>query len=78
MDERIRPRGPCERVIASAQGAHVTLADGRVCAEIMVSPLTALEDVEGVLAALRVGRGFGATDDHPHDFAGSLQDAVHP
>src|ERR1700721_805190 len=22
--------------------------------------------------------GFGSADDHPHDFVGSLQDAVHP
>jgi len=38
------------------------LADGRLCSEIMVAPFTAVEGVEGVLAALRVGRGFSATD----------------
>lgn len=42
--------------------APTTLADGRLCSEIMVSPLTALEGVEGVLLALRVGRGFSVTD----------------
>jgi GAF domain-containing protein len=38
------------------------LADGRQCSEILVAPLTAIAGVEGVLLALRVGRGFIATD----------------
>lgn|GEM_PF-2459496 len=38
------------------------LADGRSASEIMVVPLIAVEGVEGVLVALRVGRGFSATD----------------
>ncbi|MGH2451660.1 MAG: GAF domain-containing protein [Candidatus Limnocylindria bacterium] len=42
--------------------APTALADGRVCTEIMVAPLTPLKGVEGVLLALRVGRGFGAAD----------------
>lgn len=40
----------------------MALADGRLCGEMMVSPLTAIEGVEGVLIALRAGRGFTATD----------------
>jgi hypothetical protein len=40
----------------------MALADGRLCGEMMVSPLTAIEGVEGVLVALRAGRGFSATD----------------
>jgi hypothetical protein len=58
--------GAFDEVTRRGTAAHVrgpvTLGDGRVCGEIMVSPLTAVEEVEGVLAALRVGRGFGATD----------------
>ncbi len=38
------------------------LADGRVGSEIMVAPLTAVQGVQGVLLALRAGRGFSATD----------------
>jgi hypothetical protein len=42
--------------------APTILADGRSANEIMVVPLTAVEGVDGVLVALRVGRGFSATD----------------
>ena len=38
------------------------LADGRVGSEIMVAPLTAVQGVQGVLLALRAGRGFSTTD----------------
>jgi hypothetical protein len=42
--------------------APIVLADGRIASEVMVAPLTALQGVEGVLIALRVGRGFSAAD----------------
>ena len=42
--------------------APIVLADGRDCGGTMVAPLNTLEGVEGVLLALRVGRGFSATD----------------
>jgi len=42
--------------------APMVLANGRSASEIMVAPLTTVEGVEGVLLALRVGRGFSATD----------------
>jgi len=42
--------------------ASIALADGRLSTEIMVAPLGAVEGVEGWLLALRVGRGFSATD----------------
>jgi len=40
----------------------ITLADGRESGGTMVVPLNTLEGVEGVLLALRAGRGFTATD----------------
>lgn len=42
--------------------APAPLADGRLGTEIMLAPLTPLNGVEGALIALRVGRGFGASD----------------
>jgi hypothetical protein len=42
--------------------APTALADGRLCSDILMAPLTALDGVEGVLLALRAGRGFSATD----------------
>jgi hypothetical protein len=42
--------------------APMSLADGRSANEIMVAPLTAIVGVEGVLLALRTGRGFSAAD----------------
>ena len=42
--------------------AAIVLADGRSATQIMVVPLTAVLGVEGVLLAIRVGRGFSATD----------------
>jgi len=42
--------------------AAIVLADGRSASQIMVVPLTAVLGVEGVLLAVRVGRGFSATD----------------
>ena len=42
--------------------APITLADGRRCSGTMIAPLNTLEGVEGVLLALRAGRGFSATD----------------
>jgi hypothetical protein len=42
--------------------APLALTDGREASEIMVSPLTAVESVEGALVALRIGRGFSAAD----------------
>jgi len=42
--------------------APLALADGRLATDTMVSPLTAVEGVEGALLALRVGRGFSAAD----------------
>jgi len=50
------------RGTAAQLHAPVVLGDGRACSEIMVAPLTTLEGVDGVLVALRVGRGFSATD----------------
>jgi hypothetical protein len=50
------------RGAAAQLRSPLVLADGRRCSEIMVVPLTALEGVTGVLVALRVGRGFRATD----------------
>jgi hypothetical protein len=50
------------RGTAAQLHAPMVLGDGRPCSEIMVAPLTALEGVDGVLVALRVGRGFTATD----------------
>ncbi|MEA2661063.1 MAG: hypothetical protein QOH08_635 [Chloroflexota bacterium] len=42
--------------------ASMTLADGRLSSEIMVAPLATVEGIEGVVLALRAGRGFSATD----------------
>ena len=42
--------------------AAITLSDGRECGGAMVVPLNTLAGVEGVLVALRAGRGFSATD----------------
>ena len=40
----------------------ISLADGRLSTEIMVVPLGHIQGVEGVLLALRTGRGFNAAD----------------
>jgi len=40
----------------------IALADGRLSTEIMVVPLGHIHGVEGVLLALRAGRGFNAAD----------------
>jgi hypothetical protein len=50
------------RGVAAQLRAPLTLADGRQCSEMMVAPLTAIVGVEGVLVAMRAGRGFNATD----------------
>jgi len=48
------------------------LADGRMAGEIMVAPLTAVQGVQGVLLALRAGRGFGTTDAVTASRAGAI------
>ena len=50
------------RGAAAQLRASTDLTDGRQSGEVMVAPLTAVEGVEGVLVALRVGRGFNAAD----------------
>ena len=50
------------RGAAAQLRAPTPLADGRESGEAMVAPLTTVEGVEGVLVALRVGRGFNAAD----------------